>query len=183
MGYKPRVTELRYRTADEHDAAEVARLVRHAYRGDESRAGWTTEADLLADDRIDAAGVAAKIADPHTVVLLAFDDAGSLCSCCEIVDRGDGLAYFGMFAVSPEIQAGGIGRRVLAEAESRAGDLWGARVMEMTVIGQRQELIDWYLRRGYGRTDERRPFRYDLLQPGQALRDDLYFTVLVKTLG
>jgi GNAT superfamily N-acetyltransferase len=177
------VTDLSFRTATHDDAAAVAVLVRSAYRGDESRTGWTTEADLLADDRIDTAGVAAKIADPRTVVLLAFDEGTSLCACCEVVDRGDGLTYFGMFAVTPAIQAAGIGRRVLAEAETRARELWGARAMEMTVIAQRQELIDWYLRRGYSLSNEKRRFPYDLLQPGQALRDDLYFTVLVKTFG
>jgi GNAT superfamily N-acetyltransferase len=177
------VTELSFRIATMADAESVAALVRSAYRGDESRSGWTTEADLLTDDRIDAHGVAGKIADSRTVVLLAFDEANSLCSCCEIVNRGNELAYFGMFAVTPAIQAGGIGRRVLAEAESWATEHWATRAMEMTVIAQRHELIDWYLRRGYVRTDERRAFPYDLLLPGQALRDDLYFTVLVKTFG
>lgn len=173
---------LSLRPARPDDAPQVADLVRTAYRGDESRSGWTTEADLLSDDRIDAAGVAGKIDDPHTEVLLGEDDEGRLIACCEIVDRGDGLAYFGMFAVSPTLQAGGIGRQVLAEAEDRARDR-GARTMEMTVIGQREELIDWYVRRGYERTDERREFPYHLLEPGQAKREDLYFTVLVKKLG
>jgi ribosomal protein S18 acetylase RimI-like enzyme len=171
---------LTYRVATSDDAPAVALLVRSAYRGDESRAGWTTEADLLEDDRIDADGVAAKIDDLHTEVLLA-DNAGGMIACCEVVDRGDGLFYFGMFAVSPRAQAGGIGRQVLAEAEARAVTR-GARAMEMTVIGQRTELIDWYLRRGYRRTDERRPFPYDLITPEQARRDDLYFTVLTRTL-
>jgi ribosomal protein S18 acetylase RimI-like enzyme len=173
---------LSFRRARPDDAARVAALVRSAYRGDESRAGWTTEADLLGDDRIDAAGVATKIADLRTEVLVVEDDAGHLVACCEIVDRDGGLAYFGMFAVCPTMQAAGVGRRVLTEAEDRARAR-GARTMEMTVIGQREELIDWYVRRGYTRTDERRTFPYHLLAPGQAMRDDLYFTVLVKALG
>jgi ribosomal protein S18 acetylase RimI-like enzyme len=176
------VIELSYRAATETDATAIARLVQSAYRGEESRVGWTTEADYLADDRIDALGVAAKIADEHTVVLLAFDSAGTLCSCCEVVDRGTGLAYFGMFAVSPAIQACGIGRQVLAAAEALARDHWRARAMEMVVIAQRGDLIDWYIRRGYQRSDETRPFPYDQLKPGDTLRDDLVFSVLIKAL-
>ena len=37
------------------DAPEIAILVNSAYRGDSSRQGWTTEADLLDGTRTDAA--------------------------------------------------------------------------------------------------------------------------------
>ena len=87
-----------------------------------------------------------------------------------------------MFAVWPQLQAGGVGRRVLAEAERLARDDWGCDTMEMTVIGQRDELIAWYGRRGYAMTQERRPFPYHDLVNGAALRDDLYFAVLEKPL-
>jgi len=39
--------ELEFRCATFADVADVVRLVESAYRGDASRAGWTTEADLL----------------------------------------------------------------------------------------------------------------------------------------
>lgn len=172
---------LTFRTATAQDAPAVAALVRSAYRGPESRAGWTTEADLLTDDRIDAAGVADKIA-ADGVVLLAVDADGRLVACCELARRGGGLAYFGMFAVSPTLQAAGLGRQVLAQAEAHARREWGTTTIEMTVIGQRSELIAWYQRRGYAVTGETRPFPYDLLRPGQALRDDLAFVVLAKQL-
>ena len=173
----PTTPSLRTATAD--DATVLADLVRTAYRGE---VGWTTEAGLLDDQRIDAAGVRAKIADPAGVVLLAEDDAGRVIACCEVVHRGDGLAYFGMFAVDPTLQAAGLGRQVLAQAESYARHRWGAHTMEMTVIAQRAELIAWYVRRGYVVTDETRPFPFDQLVGGRALRDDLSFRVLVKSL-
>ncbi len=182
---------LTYRPAVPDDAHLIADLVRVAYRGDESRTGWTTEADLLADERIDVPRVLAKIADPDGVVLLAYgaddstDDSGAdgaLVACCEVLRRGPGLAYFGMFAVWPHLQAAGVGRQMLDEAERLARDDWGVDTMEMTVIGQRDELIAWYRRRGYDLTAERRPFPYHDLVNGAALRDDLYFAVLRKTL-
>lgn len=175
--------ELTFRPATSQDAECIAGLVRLAYRGDESRGGWTTEADLLADERIDVPRVLAKIADPDGVVLLAFSGLeGTPVACCEVLRRGPARAYFGMFAVWPHLQAAGLGRQVLAEAERLARDEWGAEVMEMTVIGQRAELIEWYVRRGYALTEERRPFPYHDLVNGAALRDDLYFAVLEKPL-
>ena len=176
------VDEVQLGTAQPGEADEIAALVKSAYRGDGSRTGWTTEADLLADDRIDGDGVLAKIVAPDSLVLTVREGA-TLLACCELLSQGVGLAYFGMFAVRPDLQAAGLGRRILAEAERLASDRWDATRMELTVIGQRTELIEWYERRGYRRTDERRAFPYDALLNGPALRDDLYFAVLSKDLA
>lgn len=169
------------RTATDVDAPALADLVRRAYRGAQ---GWTTESALLDDQRIDVAGVLAKLARPHAVVLVAEQTgtASGLLACCEVEDRGDRVAYFGMFAVEPALQAGGVGRAVLAGAEAYAARSWGTTTMEMTVIAQREELIAWYERRGYARTGETRPFPYDELVGGGALVDDLHFVVLAKAL-
>lgn len=199
------VEQLSVRPAAESEATEVLALVRQAYRGEESKAGWTTEAHLLDDERIELTEVRAKISRPDGVVLLGFAteagaaagaggaaaaDAGAagagaaaeLVACCELMSKGDGLAYFGMFAVRPALQAAGVGRRMLAEAEAYARTTWQASALEMTVIAQRTELIDWYIRRGYRATGETREFPYGQLVNGTALRDDLYFVVLVKDL-
>ncbi|KAK7748128.1 hypothetical protein SLS53_001382 [Cytospora paraplurivora] len=184
---------LTFRKATPADAPVVLKLVRSAYRGDSSRQGWTTEADLLADERIDEAGVLAKISEPDGAVILAFTSdhpepgsGGGPLGCCEVLrypsETGE-LAYFGMFAVDPKLQAGGIGKRLLREAETYAVEVLGARRMEMTVIWLRDELIDWYVRRGYVLVEgEKRPFDYEHLVNGKALRDDLYFLVLRKEL-
>ena len=104
-------------------------------------------------------------------------------ACCQLPERrGDGVAYFGMFAVRPRLQGGGVGRRLLAAAEDYASSQWSARTMEMTVIVQREELIAWYVRRGYVRTQESRPFPYGDLRFGRPCRDDLEFVVLRKQL-
>jgi ribosomal protein S18 acetylase RimI-like enzyme len=174
--------ELSFRIATAEDAATLADLVRTAYRGDSSRVGWTTEADLLDDERIDAAGVAGKITADDGAVLVVQDEQSEIIGCCELVNKGNGVAYFGMFAIAPARQAGGIGRIVLAEAERYASHNWQAKLMEMTVIAQRTELIEWYLRRGYHNTGETRPFPYHALVNGQARRDDLVFVVLAKQL-
>lgn len=173
---------LTYRKATAGDAKDVQALVQSAYRGDSSRAGWTTEADLVADERINEAGVIAKINQNNGLVLLAHDEAGALAGCCEIEGKDGGIGYFGLFAVDPTRQAGGMGKRILSAAEGVAKDDLGVKLMEMLVVWPRKELIDWYIRRGYTKTEKTKPFPYAHLVNGKALRDDLYFVVLEKEL-
>jgi GNAT superfamily N-acetyltransferase len=160
----------------------VAALVHSAYRGEASRAGWTTEADLLDGQRIEVDEVAAKVGHHSAEVLVAVTPDGVVVACCEIERRSAG-AYFGMFAVVPRLQSAGIGRLLLGAAEARAVELWSAATMEMTVIEQRGELIAWYERRGYRLTGERRPFPYGDVSKGLPLRADLVFVVLSKGLA
>jgi ribosomal protein S18 acetylase RimI-like enzyme len=170
-----------FRPAHRSDVPAVVDLVESAYRGERSRAGWTTEADFLGGHRTDAAMVAASIDDPSGRVLVAEVD-GVPVACCQL-DRRDGYAYFGMFAVAPDRQGGGLGRAVLAEAERIARDEWDVPELRMTVIVQRADLIAWYVRRGYHRTGELSPFPYGDERFGVPLRADLAFETLAKKLG
>jgi N-acetylglutamate synthase-like GNAT family acetyltransferase len=163
------------RRATPADVDAVVALVESAYRGDSSRAGWTTEADLLDGQRTDPAEVASVLDE-----LVVAEEDGEMLGCCTLVPR-DGYAYFGMFAVRPGLQGGGIGSKLLEAAEDLAAE-HGAGHVEMTVISTRTELIDYYLRRGYVDTGESRPFPYDDERFGRPRRDDLAFTVLVKKL-
>jgi GNAT superfamily N-acetyltransferase len=174
--------EITFRAAVAADAPAVADLVASAYRGEASRAGWTTEADLIDGQRIDAAEALGKITAPGSMVLVVSDDAGVMVSCCELARRDSGLAYFGLFAVRPDLQAVGLGRRVLAEAERIASRDWGCARLEMQVIVQRNELIAWYERRGYLLTGATRPFPYGQRRHEQPRCDDMYFVVLAKDL-
>jgi ribosomal protein S18 acetylase RimI-like enzyme len=170
-----------YRPAGPEDVDAVVALVQSAYRGESSRAGWTTEADLLDGERTDAPTVAAVIADPRSRVVLA-EVAGALVACCHLRDDR-GSAYFGMFAVRPGVQGGGIGRAMVTEAERYGIAAWGAREMWMTVIAQRADLIAWYERLGFARTGETRPFPYGDERFGVPKRPDLEFVVLAKSLA
>ncbi|XRQ10122.1 GNAT family N-acetyltransferase [Actinomadura welshii] len=173
--------ELTFRAAAKGDVPALVALIERAYRGEASRAGWTTEADLLGGRRTDPEMVAAVVDDEAGRMLVAEAD-GALVACCQL-ERRDGHAYFGMFAVEPGAQGGGLGRRVLAEAERLVRDEWGAEEMRMTVISAREELIAWYLRRGYVRTGQTSPFPYGDERFGQPKRDDLEFEVLAKKLA
>ena len=171
---------LSFRAATAADVEAVVALVESAYRGDDSRAGWTTEADLLDGRRTGPDDVLASISRPLSQILLA-EHGGRLLACAHVaVD--DGAGYFGMFSVVPGLQGAGIGKQVLAEAERIARVGFGQAVMRMTVIDVRDELIAYYQRRGYRRTGIRKPFPYGDERFGQPKRDDLRFEVLEKSL-
>ncbi|AWK09233.1 GNAT family N-acetyltransferase [Streptomyces spongiicola] len=172
--------QLSYRDATPSDVPALVDLIESAYRGDSSRAGWTTEADFLDGQRTDAEGVRQVIATSGSR-LLAVRRGDELVACCQLEHRGE-AAYFGMFAVRPGLQGGGLGRRVLAEAERVVREDWGVTEMHMTVISVREELIAWYGRRGYRRTGRMTPFPYGDERFGLPRRDDLRFELLVKDL-
>jgi ribosomal protein S18 acetylase RimI-like enzyme len=171
---------LRFRFAGIADTAAVVALVESAYRGDQSRAGWTTEADLLDGQRTDREEVGALLADPAVHIVLA--EAGELLGSVLVRAEGAGTSHIGMFAVRPTLQGRGIGRQLLAEAERVARDEQHALRIKMTVIEQRHELIGWYERRGYRETGAKEPFPYGDPRFGLPKRDDLRFSVLEKLL-
>jgi ribosomal protein S18 acetylase RimI-like enzyme len=184
MRYKERMPDqLEYRLATPDDVGAIVALVESAYRGEASKAGWTTEADLLDGQRTDAEAVAAIVTSPDSRVLLAASPAAAkILGCCQLERRAGTTAYFGMFAVRPGLQGAGVGRQLLSEAERQARDDWQARVMEMTVLAQREDLIAWYVRRGYSQSGEKRPFPYGDPRFGEPRRLDLEFVVLSKAL-
>ncbi|MEV6667537.1 GNAT family N-acetyltransferase [Streptomyces nigra] len=170
-----------FRDATDADVDSIVALVESAYRGDSSRAGWTTEADILEGQRTDPEGVLGVVKSPDSRLLTVERD-GRIVACCQLEHRGT-YAYFGMFAVSPELQGAGLGKVIIAEAERQARATWGVTEMHMTVISVRNDLIAWYERRGYRRTGRMTPFPYGDERFGIPQRDDLQFELLVKELG
>jgi len=174
-----------FRLATPSDAAAIALLVNSAYRGDASRAGWTTEADLLGGQRTDPEAIieflnATEGAQRVMPVLLDAQDAGLL-ACVQVQREGD-EAYLGQFAVRPVRQGAGLGRQLLTAAEDYARTHWHSSAMRMTVLAQRPELLAWYARRGYAPTGETVGFPYDDIRCGEPRRPDLILNVLRKPL-
>lgn len=160
------------------DAPAINQLVNSAYRGEGSKQGWTTEADLLDGTRIDEAAVADLLAKPGTTILKYVDD-NSILGCVELRKEKDKL-YLGMLSVAPNTQGKGIGKKLLLAGEEHARSL-GILTMMMTVISVRKELIDWYVRHGYQLTGERKPFLVPDTRWGIP-KQKLEFVVLEKQL-
>ncbi|WP_233259864.1 GNAT family N-acetyltransferase [Chitinophaga sp. S165] len=137
------------------DIPAIDFLVNSAYRGDSARIGWTHEADLLNGSRVDADIIAQLVADPN-ITLLKYTEDGQIIGCVCLEKREDHV-YLGMLTVNPSLQAKGIGKALLEAAESYAPVL-GCNTIEMTVITVREELIAWYIRRGYRNTGKIKDF-------------------------
>jgi len=174
------MSELTFRAAGPDDIEAVVALVESAYRGDASRVGWTTEADLLDGRRTGRDDIEAILARERSQLLLAEQD-GALIACAHVMVE-DGAGYFGMFSVMPERQGQGIGNDVLAEAERVVREEWRCEAMRMSVIDVRDDLIPFYERRGYRRTGVKKPFPYGDARFGIPKRDDLRFEILEKDL-
>lgn len=144
--------------ATEQDVPLLNVLVNSAYRGESSKRGWTTEADLLGGVRTDEEGLRTLLQNPN-ITILKYEEDGQLLGCVSLEKKGRDL-YLGMLTVDPEAQAKGIGKILLMAAEKVAVEQQ-RRAITMTVITVRHELIAWYERRGYQSTGVKQPFPND----------------------
>ena len=162
------------RVAMRDDLPALHPVIERAYRGETARGGWTHEADLIEGARTDIPTLAAIVDDPAQRLLVAQQN-GATIGCVQVSNRGDGLAYLGLLCIDPTLQTGGYGKQLVAAAEDMARKAFHARRMEMTVIDVRRKLIEFYERRGYRVSGEKRDFPIPLDPP-------LFMDVLVKDL-
>ena len=166
------------RAAFEDHPAIVA-IVNRAYRGTGDHRGWNSEADLIAGDRVTLAHLRQDLViSPQARLMVHRDTDGRVMACVRIEPKDGDDWYFGMLAIDPTAQAGGLGRRMLAAIDAHIRERGGRRV-RITVINLREALIAWYERRGFVRTGKIEPLPEDI---GIPLRDNMNFVVLAKTL-
>jgi ribosomal protein S18 acetylase RimI-like enzyme len=172
---------LNFHKAELSDAQDVAALINSAYRGESSRAGWTTEADILDGLRTTTQEVASIIQREDAFILVGvLRDEIVATVCCERQDAyGRNIAHFGMIAVKPTLQNKGHGTTMLQAAEAMTLREWRVVGFHMAVITLREELIAFYERLGYLRSGEFKKFPEDsvLWQPKVP---DLTLEYLVK---
>ena len=131
-------------------------LINGAYRGETSKKGWTTEADLLGGIRIDEPALEEIMNEYNSVILKCLDDDGLLVGCVYL-QKQELKLYLGMLTVSPLHQNKGIGKKLLNAAQEYAKNERCSSIV-ITVISLRHELIAWYERHGYKKTGESKPF-------------------------
>ena len=133
--------------ANRKQLREICELVNLAYRGEE---GWTRETDILQGDRATLAEIESALDNTDSHLLTYVDNDEVLACIC--ITRDNEHAYLGLLSVHPRLQGKGIGKLVLALAETYATQELGITKYRMAVVSQRHELITYYERRGYRRT-------------------------------
>ena len=141
------------------DIEKLMLLVNSAYRGDAAKKGWTHEANLIKGElRTDERSLEKMITNPNATVL-KYEDSDQIMGCVYLEKKNIAL-YLGLLTVSPDLQAKGIGKKLLKAADEYA-ILNNCNKIEMTVISARTELIAWYERNGFHQTNQRQPFPND----------------------
>ncbi|WP_413292443.1 GNAT family N-acetyltransferase [Bdellovibrio sp. HCB185ZH] len=170
---------IEFTQADESHVEELVKLINSAYRGESSKKGWTTEADLLGGQRADEDGIMELIEREGSIMLIAEDDdTGNLLGCVHL-ENHDGKCYLGMLTVDPTLQGQGIGKMLIDEGEAIA-QFWGCTHLYMTVISVRTELIKFYEKQDFRLTGEKKPFPYGDERFGIPKVDNLEFVVLER---
>jgi len=170
---------VRFRRGTRDDVPALVALINSVYRGDTSRLGWTTEADLLDGQRTDADEIEGLMAAADSLFLVS-EDADGILGALHLARDGE-LAWLGMFSIRPGRQGQGLGKIFLDAAEAEVRQRWRSRGLRMSVISLRDELIAYYERRGFRRTGEMLPFPTDP-RFGIPKVEQLEFAVLEKPL-
>jgi len=151
--------DLKISQIEKDDIEALVILVNSAYRGESSKKGWTTEADLLGGLRTNQKSLQELLFQPGAIMLSAKNETGCPLGCVYLQQQEKRL-YLGMLTVAPEMQGKGIGNQLLIAAEKYAKEI-NCNTITMTVIDVRFELVDWYKRKGYQTTGETKPFPTD----------------------
>lgn len=169
-----------FRRAETQDVPAIVHLVQSVYRGDTSKQGWTSEADILGGQRTDNAMIAELLAQPQGVFLLA-EQGGELLGSVYL-EREPTAVYLGMLSVNVKAQNLKLGRRMIEESEKWAWREWNVSETRITVISIRHELIAWYERRGFQLTGKTEEFPKDP-RFGIPKVENLVFVELKKTMS
>jgi len=144
------IKEINIHQAKAENTDEICRLINSAYRGEP---GWTNETHIVAGERTNTNDLVTLLNKTDSHMLIATHNQKIIACIC--LDINEQHAYIGSFAVSPEYQNTGIGKKTLNFAENFAINHLGINKLIMSVISQRTELIEFYERRGYRRTGKK----------------------------
>jgi predicted N-acetyltransferase YhbS len=133
------------RAATEADAGAIARIVNAAFEVERPVRGPVGDRTSIENVRELMRGgdrffVAEQEGRLIASVFVRVRESGA--------DRAEKVGYFGMLAVDPSLQGGGVGRALREYAEALAKDE-GCAAMTLTTGEFRSELVPYYERAGY----------------------------------
>lgn len=147
------ISSITFKTAHPEDSQKISELVNSAYRGEDSKQGWTTEADYIGGTRTTPELILDMLKTPKAQIEMAFDEANNLIGCVYINREGTTRLYFGMLTTSPQYQGKGLGKTMISHVVDIAKKE-SFTEMKITVLNVRPELIAFYERRGFKATGE-----------------------------
>jgi hypothetical protein len=110
--------QVEIKIASAAEAEDITKLINSVYRGEDSKKGWTTEADLLGGIRVTSEIIRSMIAKDGSVILTAnLNDA--LGGCVHLEQTGDSC-YLGLLSVDVVLQNSGLGKIIIEESEDFA---------------------------------------------------------------
>lgn len=170
---------IEYIEASVEQVNEICDLVNSVYRGEEAKKGWTNDNELLEGPRITIEQVTKYINSENNTILLALIE-NKIIGCVHLKKIND-KCDLSMLSVDVNYQRKKIGREIINKSEDYAKNVFKCTEMELNVIGQRKELTDYYLRRGYTLTGKEEPviIKESFIKPKVK---DLYIVYMEKKL-
>ncbi|MDX4039678.1 GNAT family N-acetyltransferase [Aliarcobacter skirrowii] len=141
---------LKFSILKKDDIKAVVELINKAYR-EKNPNSWTSEAHLLSGIRVNEDMLNEILENKNIVTYIALLDEKIVATIQTKLEDED--IHIGLFAVHPDFQSFGVGKKLLAFAEESAKKLWKKSSFVMEVISNRVELRDYYIRRGYQNTN------------------------------
>jgi predicted N-acetyltransferase YhbS len=127
------------RVANPGDAEAVSGVINAAFR--------KAEGFLIDRDRIDLKTVQDLF---RTGTFLVAEENEVVVGCVHVEMRGE-RSYLGLLSVNPDGQKSGVGSKLMTAAEDYCAKA-GSRFMDLRIVSVRQELPEFYHRRGYVET-------------------------------
>lgn len=159
---------------DDTNIEYVVEILNESYR---SGRGWTSEKMLVSGDRASKEILTKELNHGYKYYLFMSDQK---CIGCFSLFKKDQSVEIGGLCIKPKYQNNGFGKILLESAESMAREISGIQKLILSVLKPRNELIDFYLRRGYMVADKTYPFPVHR-GVGKPLNIDLQVVVLEKS--
>lgn len=141
--------DLIFRKALKNDISQLIPLINSAYRSTSNNA-WTGEAHLLEGKRVDQE-ILENAFDEKNSIFFIVENKNTIIATIQAKLENNSI-HIGLFAVNTDFQGKNLGKRLLEFTENEANKIWKTDSFTMEVISSRDELIEYYERRGYKRT-------------------------------
>ncbi|GJQ11251.1 hypothetical protein GpartN1_g3042.t1 [Galdieria partita] len=185
------------------DLRALVDLINTCYR---SPSCWTNESSLIKGERVNLEQVRDYIKSSELLVLKR-EGTNSNGSCTSSRNQSSTIplllgcvrtgpvsetvvgplaevaGYVGLLCSHPCCQGSGVGTFLIDAAEERCATFHKLNKMVMDVLDAREELIKWYEKKGYRRTESFVPARAFIEGKGELMLKDCNFILLEKKLG